>query len=211
MEGAAVIRRYRPGDEAGAYYVCLKTGDHGQDGEPFYGEDPDALGRIYVGPYLKLEPELAFILEDEAGVCGYALGALDSRSFYDRYERQWRPGLCDRFPAPAGDPSTWTRVEYVHHSYHHPKYFYPEPYEVYPAHAHIDLLARARGRRLGRRMMERVMDELRLRGAAGVHVELSASNEQAYGFYEALGFVVLTRRGAGAHESVVMGKRLQQV
>ena len=40
-----VIRPARPGDQAGAYYVCLKTGDFGKDGEPFYREDPDALGR----------------------------------------------------------------------------------------------------------------------------------------------------------------------
>ena len=44
-----VIRPARPVDEPGAYHVCLKTGNHGQDGEPFYQEDPDALGRIYVG------------------------------------------------------------------------------------------------------------------------------------------------------------------
>jgi hypothetical protein len=38
--------------------VCLKTGDHGEDAEPLYREDPDALGRIFVGPYLAFEPEL---------------------------------------------------------------------------------------------------------------------------------------------------------
>ena len=51
------IRPARPGDHPGAYHVCLKTGDFGQDGEPFYREDPDALGRIFVGPYLVYEPE----------------------------------------------------------------------------------------------------------------------------------------------------------
>ena len=75
------IRDYQPGDRDAAYYVCLKTGDHGNDGEPFYQEDPDALGRIYVGPYLEFEPELALMLVDDRGVCGYALGAFDSRQF----------------------------------------------------------------------------------------------------------------------------------
>ena len=36
------IRRARSTDQAAAYYVCLKTGDHGRDGEPFYRDDPDA-------------------------------------------------------------------------------------------------------------------------------------------------------------------------
>ena len=67
--------------------MCLKTGDHGRDGESVYRDDPDALGRIYVGPYLMFEQELSLILEDDEGICGYALGAFDSRVFYDRYKR----------------------------------------------------------------------------------------------------------------------------
>ena len=88
------IRNVRPGDEPGAYHVCLKTGDFGNDGEPFFAADPDALGRIFVGPYLAFAPELGRILEDGQGICGYALGALDSRAFYARYEADWRPRLC---------------------------------------------------------------------------------------------------------------------
>ena len=71
---ATTIRDYRPGDQGAAYFVCLKTGNQGDDGEPFYKEDPDALGRIFVGPYLRFEPGLALMLEDEQGVCGYASG-----------------------------------------------------------------------------------------------------------------------------------------
>src|SRR2546428_1640021 len=119
------IRPARPGDQPGADHVCLKTGDHGNDSEPFYREDPGALGRIYVGPYLAYEPELSLILEDEQGICGYALGALDSRAFYRRFEAEWRPQLCARFPEPQGDPAPWSRVQQVHHWYHHPDYFCP--------------------------------------------------------------------------------------
>ena len=95
-----VMRAVRSGDEAAAYHVCLKTGDNGRDGEPFYRDDPDALGRIFVGPYLKFEAELGVILEDGQGVCGYALSALDARIFFARYESEWRPALSAQFPAP---------------------------------------------------------------------------------------------------------------
>src|SRR2546423_10490916 len=103
------IRSARKGDEPGAYYVCLKTGDHGKDGEPFYREDPDALGRIYVGPYLACEPELSLILEDEQGICGYALGAFDSRTFYARYDAEWRSEHFAPFPPPPDDTKQWAR------------------------------------------------------------------------------------------------------
>jgi ribosomal protein S18 acetylase RimI-like enzyme len=202
------IRPARAGDEAGAYHVCLKTGDFGKDGEPFYRDDPDALGRIFVGPYLAFEPELSLILEDEQGICGYALGALDSSQFFARYEKEWRPDLCARFPEPAGDPAQWTRVQQVHHGYHHPDYFTPEPYETHPSHLHIDLLDRAQHRGFGRRMLEQVMDKLRGRGSPGAHLGVSMLNTPAFGFYQRLGFRELIRVGAGSEGCIYMGKSL---
>ena len=200
-----VIRPARSADEPGAYYVCVKTGDHGQDGEPFYQEDPEALGRIYVGPYLAFESDLALVLEDAQGICGYALGALDSRAFYVRYEAEWRPDLCRRFPAPAGDPGTWTRVQQAYWTYHHPDYFCPEPYEAYPSHLHIDLLARAQDRGFGRRLLEEVMDTLARRGSPGAHLGVSTLNRRALGFYERLGFRELVRVGSSADGCIYMG------
>ncbi|MSR43577.1 MAG: GNAT family N-acetyltransferase [Opitutia bacterium] len=203
------IRPARAGDEPGAYHVCLKTGNFGQDGEPFYRDDPDGLGRIYVGPYLAFEPSLSLILQDEQGICGYALGAFDSRQFFDRYEREWRPKLCALFPAPTGDPASWTRTQAVQHGYHHPDYFVPEPYAVYPSHLHIDLLERAQGHGYGRRMLEQVMERLRQRGSPGAHLGVSMMNPLALGFYARLGFHELIRVGAGSDGCIYLGRSLR--
>ena len=204
-----IIRSARPGDEPGAYHVCLKTGDFGRDGEPFYREDPEALGRIFVGPYLAFEPGLSLMLEDEQGICGYALGAFDSRAFFARCEIEWRPKLCARFSAPPGDPNQWTRVQQVHHWYHHPDYFCPEPYDAYPSHLHIDLLSRAQGRGYGRRMLEQVMAQLRRRGSPGAHLGVSAMNPSALAFYLHLGFRELIRVGAGKDGCIYLGVSLR--
>ena len=209
-ENPCRIRLARADDGPAAYYVCLKTGDFGQDGEPFYREDPDALGRIFVGPYLAYEPDLSLLLEDDAGVCGYALGAFDSHSFYHRYETEWRPRLCAEFPAPTGDPGRWTRVQQAHHWYHHPDYFMPEPAAEYPSHLHIDLLPRAQGRGYGRRMLEDVMTRLAGRGSPGAHLGVSLVNLPAIGFYERLGFRELARVGTGRDGCLYMGQRLGQ-
>lgn len=203
-----IIRPALPGDEPGAYHVCLKTGNHGQDGEPIYGDDPDALGRIFVGPYLAFEPELSLILEDEEGICGYALGALDSHAFYARYEAEWRQGLCAHFPAPRGDPAQWTPVQRLCQSYHDPDYFCPEPYDAHPSHLHIDLLPRAQGRGHGRRMLEQVMDTLRWRGSPGAHLGVSMLNPRARDFYAHLGFRELIRVGSGEDGCIYMGVKL---
>ena len=204
----ANIRKARPGDAPPAYRVCLATGDHGADATALYRDDPDALGRIFVGPYLAFEPELGLILEDEQGVCGYALGALDSHGFYARYENEWRPRLAAQFPAPGGDPQRWTPVQRVHHLYHHPDYFCPEPYESYPAHLHIDLLPRAQGRGYGRRMIEQVLQTLRRRGSPGAHLGVSALNSRARAFYTHLGFRELASTGSGEDSCVYMGMTL---
>src|SRR4051812_1412153 len=203
------IRLARPEDKPGASYVCLKTGDFGKDGEPFYRDDPDALSRIFVEPYLEFEPELSLILEDGQGICGYALGALDSKKFYEAYESKWRPALCSRFPAPSGDSAQWTRLQHVHSWYHNPDYFTPEPYDDYPSHLHIDLLPRAQGRGYGRQMLEQVMDRLKVQCSPGAHLGVSAANTAAFGFYQRLGFRELIRDGAGNERVIYMGRKLR--
>ena len=206
---SATIRPATAADRSGAYRVCLLTGNHGADGEPLYRADPDALGRIFVGPYLAYEPGLCLMLEDDEGICGYALGAFDSRTFYARYENEWRPPLCAQFAAPRGDADQWTPLERVYHAYHHPDYFCPDPYEAYPSHAHIDLLPRAQGRGFGRRMMRQLLDMLHGRGSAGVHLGVSELNTRARGFYAHLGFHELARIGSGDAGCIYMGKRLR--
>ncbi len=200
-----IIRRAVAGDEPGAYYVCLKTGHYGDDGEALFRDDPDALGRIFVGPYLAFEPQLSLMLEDDEGICGYALGAHDSRVFYARYEAEWRPQLCARFAAPPGDPSQWTPSQEVHYSYHHPDYFCPDPYEAYPSHLHIDLLPRAQGQGHGRRLIERLTTMMREAGSPGAHLGVSLPNARARAFYTHLGFRELTRTGTGHSVCVYMG------
>jgi len=208
MQGGFDIRQATSADREAAYWVCLKTGDHGADGEALFADDPDALGRIYVGPYLEFEPELALVLEDNEGICGYCLGAMDSRKLFERYEREWRPGLAKRYPEPGGDPSRWTPTEQVYHLYHHPDYFCPEPYELYPSQLHIDLVPRAQGRGLGRRLVDEVVSRMESNESPGVHLGMSARNERAHGFYLKLGFEELARDGIGENEAIYLGKRL---
>ena len=204
---AFTIRPASPEDQPAAYRVCLETGDDGRDGTAYYRDDPDALPRIFVGPYFAFAPDLAWVVEDDEGVCGYCLGAADSAAFYDSFERQWRPNLTARFPAPTGAPATWTRAQQIHHLYHHPDHLIPGPPGHFPAHVHIDLLPRAQGRGLGTRMMTVVLDELRRRGLPGVHLGVGTVNARAQAFYRKLGFAELCRVG-GADGCTYLGLRL---
>jgi GNAT superfamily N-acetyltransferase len=123
------------------------------------------LGNVYVGAYLAFEPDFAFVLEDAEGVCGYTLGALDSRRFYQRYRETWLPPLRAQRPAPQGDRAAWTRDQQLWHLYHQPDIFLPAEEAVHPSHLHIDLLPRAQGRGIGGEMMRVLLGELARHGS----------------------------------------------
>ncbi|MGK0618858.1 GNAT family N-acetyltransferase [Meiothermus cerbereus] len=63
--------------------------------------------------------------------------------------------------------------------------------DAYPAHLHIDLLPRAQGRGLGRRLMEVFLARLRELGVPGVHLGVGQRNAGALAFYQRMGFVRL--------------------
>jgi ribosomal protein S18 acetylase RimI-like enzyme len=197
------IRLSRPDDEDAHYEICLRTGDHGSDATALFS-DPRAVGNINVGPYLHLEPSLAFSLVDAEGVCGYVLGALDSAVFYERCAAEWYPPLRSAHPPPGGDPALWSPDERCYYRYHHPDVHIPRPEEAYPSHLHIDLLARARRQGNGTRMVARLIEELRKRGSNGVHLKVGDRNLGGIAFYRTIGFVELERAGGG----IYMGRKI---
>lgn len=196
------IRPAHPRDRDRLYEVCLRTGDSGQDASSTY-EDPWLLGHVYVGPYLALEPELAFVLDDDGVVTGYVLGARDTAEFERRCEREWWPPLRERYPDPPAGRS-WTPDEQLCHLLHHPPVTDVGVVTEYPAHLHIDLLPSAQGSGNGRRMIEHLIDRLVTAGATGVHLGVGSDNERAIGFYRRLGMRPLQQKPG----ALFMGMRL---
>jgi ribosomal protein S18 acetylase RimI-like enzyme len=187
-------------DLPGAYRVCLLTGDAGRDATGMY-RDPDLLGHIYVGPYLAQGSATQLVVVDDAGVCGYLLSTDDTSAFEAWAERSWWPALRTRYPSPSDGSPDAELVRLIHA----PEVTPAELTEAYPAHLHIDLLERARGRGLGRALVQRLLGELRDRGIRGVHLGADASNTNAIGFYEHLGFRTVDHEPGG----VIMGISLR--
>jgi GNAT superfamily N-acetyltransferase len=186
-----IIRGFRPGDLGDLYRVCLQTGDHGTDATAQF-RDPDLLGHLYAAPYGVLEPSLAFVVEDQAGVGGYCLGALDSRAFEQRMEAEWWPPLRLRSAEPdIAVRQRWTRDEQIAYLIHHPRRTDDELLAGFPSHLHIDLLPRFQGRGTGRRLMDMQLAALRERGSRGVHLNVNSANLRALGFHHHLGFTEL--------------------
>lgn len=194
---AVLIRPFRPEDTDALYRVALHTGNDGTDASGLFA-DPDLIGHLYVGPYLALEPALAWSLVDETGPIGYVLGALDTVDFERRCEQHWWPPLRARIPDPSIRPD-WPGLESASQDdeaaylIHHPELTPAEVLPQYPSHLHIDLLPSGQGQGYGRTMIDTLLATLIAAGSPGVHLGVGAANVRAIGFYRALGFRELRR------------------
>lgn len=195
----SLIRTASPHDLPGVYRVCLQTGDSGRDATGRY-RDPDLLGHVYAGPYVAGQPELALIVADADGVCGYLLAAEDTRTFERWQEEEWWPPLRAHYPIPDGDTPDAQLIRLVHAPPRAPDAVVAE----YPAHLHMDLLERTRGQGIGRTLVERLIETLRERGSPGVHLDVAADNSNAIGFYRHVGFIAVQP----TRDSLYMGLHL---
>jgi GNAT superfamily N-acetyltransferase len=193
------IERAGRHDVPGAYRTCLLTGDAGRDATALY-RDPDLLGHVYVGPYLARGVGTQLVLFDHEGSAGYLLSADDTSDFEAWAEDEWWPPLRARYARRSDGSRDDELIALIHQ---------PErtPHEItgrYPAHLHIDLQERARGKGFGRLLIERLLDELRARGIPGVHLGVDAANANGIAFYDHLGFAEVAREPGG----IVMGRRI---
>jgi GNAT superfamily N-acetyltransferase len=191
-ERPSPLRLYEPRDRAALYDVCLRTGDSGGDATGHYAV-PTLLGEVYVGPYVAFEPELALVLDDGTGAGGYTLGALDTRAFEDRCEREWWPRLRERHPIDSQAPGS--ADAHVVSLLHRPLRAPDVVVSGHPSHLHIDLLPRWQGTGWGRSLIEALLERLADAGSPGVHLGVGTSNPRAMGFYRHLGFTELHLAG----------------
>lgn len=203
---ALQLRPWRPEDLDATYEICLKTAASGEDGSERFADHPRAVGDHYAAPYVEFEPELAFVLDDGQGACGYILGASDTAAFEDWLEAVWYPRMRARYAEPAGPE--FTPAERLIRRFFAPVRREDAGFSArWPAHLHIDILPGGQGQGGGRRLMERFLEALRFRGVPGVHLGLGITNTRALAFYERMGFTEIERRG-DPPDSIFMGLRL---
>lgn len=181
------LRPFRPADTADVYDVCVRTADAGADATGQLSRD-DLWGDIFAGPYLALEPELAFVLDDGVRVVGYVLGTADTQRWAAAHREHWLPRVAGTYPRVA-EPST--REEHLVDLLHDPEHYVHPELADHPAHLHIDVLPAYQGQGHGRRLIETFLAALAERGVPGVHLSVLVANTRARGFYARMGFTEL--------------------
>ncbi|MEU7722999.1 GNAT family N-acetyltransferase [Streptomyces tibetensis] len=205
MTASPAIRPYRPGDRPALEDICVRTAHHGEDSRPHYA-DPGIFPATFATPYVRLEPDLAFVLDDgRGGAVGYILGAADTPRFAAAFRTRWLPLVADRYPAPPGPPRT--PDEAMAGMLHHPERMVLPELAGHPAHLHIDLLPAWQGRGHGRRLMRTFLHALQDKGVPAVHLAMSKANTRAGAFYDRMGFEVIDVPEPG--EAVFLGRTTQ--
>ncbi|WP_257456112.1 GNAT family N-acetyltransferase [Archangium lipolyticum] len=192
MRSSLHIRPYHPDDRDAVYDICVRTGADGQDARGLYRSD-ELLPDVYAGPYLELEPQLAFVVDEGGRAVGYVLGAADTPAFVEAWHARWLPRVAGRHPRPV-EPAL-SAEERLIARLHHPEWMLAPELAPHPAHLHVNLLPHVQGAGFGRRLVETFLAAAAAVGAPSLHLGTSNDNTQALRFYERLGFQRLTVAG----------------
>jgi GNAT superfamily N-acetyltransferase len=198
------LRLVQATDLDALYAISLATGDMGADAAHLY-EDGRLVGHIYSAPYACLAPDLALVIEDDSGVAGFAVGALDTVSWEARLEREWWPNLRRLYHDPDGAPGGWTPDQKRCAMIHHPEQTPTNIARQFPAHMHLNLLPRRQQRGFGVMLLRSWLELARSRAAPAVHVGVNRGNVRALRFWGRQGFQLLAADG-GATRTVWMGR-----
>ena len=180
-----IIRPYRSGDREDVYEVCVCTGAASKDARGLYSTD-DLIPDIYAGPYLLIEPELAFVLDDGKRAVGYIIGTADTERFVRAYRDRWLPSMLERYPLPPAEPETAEERQLA--NLFNPERLIRPELAPHPAHLHINLLPDYQGQGHGRDLMATFLDAAGRAGAPSVHLSVYTANTSARGFYARLGW-----------------------
>ena len=200
------VRPFRADDLDALYRISLATGRAGDDASHLYA-DPKLIGHIYSAPYALLAPDLAFVVEDQDGVAGFVVGTADTIAWEDRLERLWWPSLREQYAMlPQSDPASRTHDQRRIAMIHRPA---PTPAIVasrFPAHLHLNLLPRLRGRGIGSRLLHHWLAALGGCGAKATHVAVNRANSRALRFWNRMGFRDLPLESLPQGRTIWMGR-----
>lgn len=187
------LPRLRPAtltDQAAVGHVAYLTGFFGESAERSF-PDPALFADLWVRPYLEEPGPASLVAEVSGQVVGYVLGA-PAPAAYGRALRavvlrrvlpRWLGG---QYPRPlAAGPYLLRALRFP--SPH-------APWDVYPAHLHLNLLAAARGSGLGRRLLEAHLAALKAAGVSGVQLSTTRENAVALSLYRTCGFEEVAAR-----------------
>jgi ribosomal protein S18 acetylase RimI-like enzyme len=188
------IRPYQPTDRQAVFRIGADTAFFGAPIEA-YMEDRNAFLDAFYAYYTDLEPEHTWVACADGEVVGFLAGCVDTRIHNWKLLRVIIPRLTGNLLRG--------KYHFGKRSVHYfggllggllRREFTRVDLETYPAHLHINVGSAWRGYKLGQRLMEAYLGQLRALGITGVYLDTTSLNEVACRLYEKMGFRLLDAR-----------------
>lgn len=187
------IRPYVSADQSAVYEVCRRTCDDGADGTEIFPFHKDLVADKLIGAFLTNSPEYCFVMEDEEGVCGYLLAALDHDVHDKKLEMAWLPTMQDKYPKPTHSANNLSPAEEMISSLHCHKGYTCEPLQKsYPSLVRVDMLPGRCNDAMARHALAVTVAALKTNGSHGICAEIHVGDRSTVERYSALGMKEVT-------------------
>ncbi|XP_064419041.1 protein O-GlcNAcase isoform X2 [Latimeria chalumnae] len=201
------IRPYYPKDEASVYKICREIYGEGMDDQPF-SEQPDLIGDRLIGGLLALSLDYCFVLEDEDGICGYALGTVDVRPFVKKYKMSWLPSMQEKYSKPDSE-KTLSEAEKMMLSFHEEEEGLPEAFlSHFPSLIKVDIHRKVVDPSVAKSMMACLLSSLKANGSHGAFCEVRPNDKRILEFYSRLGCFEITKNDGFPQNVIILGRAL---
>lgn len=171
-------------------------------------EEPDLIGDRLVGGLLTLSSEYGFVLEDEEGICGYALGTVDVKPFIKKCQITWIPFMQEKYNKPDGQKDL-TEAEKMMLSFHEEEEGLPDSFlSKFPSLIKVDIHAKVTDPSVAKSMMGCLLSSLKANGSLGAFCKVHQTDKRMLDFYSKLGCFEVAKMEGFPKDFVIMGRSL---
>ncbi|MGH0128580.1 UNVERIFIED_CONTAM: hypothetical protein FKN15_030169 [Acipenser sinensis] len=201
------IRPYFPEDEPAVYKICREMYNEDIEGVPF-PEQPDLIGDRLVGGFLTLSPDYGFVLEDNEGICGYALGTVDVKPFVKKCKMSWIPSMQEKYNKPDSEKDL-SEAEKMMLSFHEEEEGLPESFlSNFPSLIKVDIHGKVTDPSVAKSMMGCLLSSIKANGSHGAFCEVRQNDKRMLDFYSKLGCFEVAKMEGFPKGVILMGRSL---
>ncbi|KAM9366035.1 protein O-GlcNAcase isoform 1-T1 [Pholidichthys leucotaenia] len=202
------IRPYFPKDEGAVYKICKEMYCEGMEDVPFSEDDPDLIGDRLVGGLLTLSSDYGFVLEDDDGICGYAVGTVDVKPFIKKCKLSWIPFMQEKYHKPDCEKAL-TEAEKMMLSFHEEEDGLPDSFlSNFPSLIKVDIHASVTDPSVAKSMMGCLLSSLKANGSRGAFCKVRQTDKRMLDFYSKLGCFEVARMEGFPKDVIIMGRSL---
>uniref|UniRef100_A0A7N6A0T1 Protein O-GlcNAcase n=1 Tax=Anabas testudineus TaxID=64144 RepID=A0A7N6A0T1_ANATE len=202
------IRPYFTKDESAVYKICKEMYCEGMEDVPFSNDDPDLIGDRLVGGLLTLSSDYGFVLEDDEGICGYALGTVDVKPFIKKCKLNWIPFMQEKYHKPDCEKDL-TEAEKMMLSFHEDEEGLPDSFlSNFPSLIKVDIHAKVTDPSVAKSMMGCLLSSIKANGSHGAFCKVRQTDKRMLDFYSKLGCFEVAKMEGFPKDVIIMGRSL---